>query len=318
MKSIKYDGKYRLTLPRIGSLKLKREIPEGVIPYEVHLRYQTGQWLAAINYYAPPIPKPDPESQGVAGLDVGINPLALCMDQNQDVHIKENPKAYCQEQKKLRSLQRIQSRRDSGLCSHKKENRKAQCRCPQRPPSSGWLKMQKRIDKVHRRIRDLRNDAHHIVSKAVVIRHHTLGIETLSVRDMLQSKPYLAKGLHDAALSGLLQKIRYKAEGYGTNLIQADRWYPSSKTCSACGVVNRELGDALLWQCPTCGTSHDRNVNAAGNLLKLALGAVRPEVTPRGVKQLWRPEGNPKAVKLETRSPALESWPENKQLRLTL
>ena len=69
-----------------------------------------------------------------------------------------------------------------------------------------------------------------------------------------------------------------KADWYGTRIVEADRWYPSSKTCSACGVVNPELGREAKWSCPSCGVIHDRNENAARNLRKLALLAVGEEV----------------------------------------
>ena len=74
--------------------------------------------------------------------------------------------------------------------------------------------------------------------------------------------------------------MRYKAEWYGTEIVLADRWYPSSKTCFDCGVVNGELGRERHWVCVECGAQHDRNENAALNLRGLALRAVSPEVMP--------------------------------------
>ena len=79
-------------------------------------------------------------------------------------------------------------------------------------------------------------------------------------------------------MSSLLDQIRYKADWYGTDIVEADQWYPSSKTCSACGVVNPELGREPMWSCPSCGVIHDRNENAARNLGKLALLAVGEDV----------------------------------------
>ena len=87
-----------------------------------------------------------------------------------------------------------------------------------------------------------------------------------------------SKALADAGMSGLLEQIRYKAQWYGTRIVEADQWYPSSKTCSACGVVNTELGRESRWVCPCCGIIHERNGNAARNLQKLALLAVGEEV----------------------------------------
>ena len=82
------------------------------------------------------------------------------------------------------------------------------------------------------------------------------------------------KALSDAAISDLLRQIRYKAQWYGTTVVEADRLYPSSKTCSACHAVNTALKREPRWTCPNCGVTHDRNENAARNLQKLALLAV--------------------------------------------
>ena len=90
-----------------------------------------------------------------------------------------------------------------------------------------------------------------------------------------------SKALSDAGMSGLLSQIRYKGGWYGTEIIEADRWYPSSKTCSACGVVNPALGREPKWSCPSCGVIHPPqadNDNAARNLYKLALLAVGEDV----------------------------------------
>ena len=108
--------------------------------------------------------------------------------------------------------------------------------------------------------------------------YHTLGIETPNFRGMIAAG-LQAKALSDAAMSGLLYKIRYKAAWYGVRLVSASPWYASSKTCSECGAINPDLGRHPAWACPACGVIHDRNLNAARNLLKLALGAVGVDVT---------------------------------------
>ena len=143
--------------------------------------------------------------------------------------------------------------------------------------SAGWWEAQRRIDRLHRRVTGLRNNAHHHVSRALVEKYHTLGIESLNVAGMIRAGRQ-SKALSDAGMSSLLRQIRYKAGWYGTLVVQADRMYPSSKTCSVCGVVNHELKRQPAWKCPGCGQDHDRNENAACNLLKLALLAVGEDV----------------------------------------
>lgn len=249
---IHYDGHRRIRLPYLGSVKMTRELPEGM-PYEVTIKKSNGRWYASIACWKPPVAPPQRETQSVGGVDVGINPLAV----DSDSTVYENPKGYYAAQRRLKRWQRAQARRTPG--------------------SRGWWEAQRRINALHRRITGLRNNVHHHVSLGLVHKYHTLGIESLNVAGMLRSG-LQAKALSDAGMSSLLGQVRYKANWYGTTVVAADRWYPSSKTCSACGVVNPELGRETRWSCPYCGVIHDRNENAARNLRKLALLAVGEDV----------------------------------------
>ena len=188
-------------------------------------------------------------------MDVGINPLAM----DSDGTAYQNPKGYYTAQRRLRRWQRAQARRT--------------------PRSRGWWGAQRRIDGDQRRIVGLRNNAHHQTSRTLVRKYHTLGIESLNVAGMIKAG-LQSRALSDAGMSGLPDQIRYKAQWYGTRIVEADRWYPSSKTCSACGEYNGQLGCEPRWSCPNCGVVHDRNQNAARNLHKLALLAVGEDVTP--------------------------------------
>ena len=161
---IKYDGHRRIRLPYLGSVKLTRELREG-IPYEVTLRRRNGRWYASVAYWKPPVQSPCRETQSAGGVDVGINPLAM----DSDGVSYQNPHGYYQAQRRLRRWQRSQARRIKG--------------------SRGWWQAQRRIDAVHRRIVGLRNNAHHHVSRALVAKYHTLGIETLNVKGNDQGRP---------------------------------------------------------------------------------------------------------------------------------
>ena len=249
---IHYDGHRRIRLPYIGSVRMTRSLPEG-IPYEVTIRKRNGRWYASVAYWKPPVAPPQRETQSVGGVDVGINPLAI----DSDGVSYQNPNGYYRAQRRLKRWQRAQARRTPG--------------------SQGWWEAQRRIDRAYRRVKGLRNDAHHQVSRTLVRKYHTLGIETLNVAGMIRAG-LQSKALADAGMSGLLRQIRYKAQWYGTQIVEAEQWYPSSKTCSACGVVNTELGREPRWSCPSCGAIHDRNENAARNLQKLALLAVGEDV----------------------------------------
>ena len=252
VKLIRYDGHRRIRLPYLGSVRMTRALPDGM-PHEVIIRKRNGRWYASVAYWKPPVAPPQRETQSVGGVDVGISPLAVDSDH---VHY-ENPKALEGALRSLRRWQRAQARRTPG--------------------SRGWWEAQRRIDATQRRIVGLRNNAHHHVSRALVGKYHTIGIESLNVADMIKAG-LQSKALSDAGMSSLLDQIRYKADWYGIEIVEADQWYPSSRTCSACGVVNPALGREPKWSCPSCGVIHDRNENAARNLQKLALLAVGEDV----------------------------------------
>ena len=245
---VKYDDHRRVRLPYLGSVKLKRELPEG-IPYEVRIKQENGRWYASVNYWKPPVGTEE-KTHLCGAVDVGITPLAV---DSELVHY-DNPKALYQSLRKLRRWQRALARRTVG--------------------SRGWQEAQQRVAAIHRRINELRENAHHQVSRMLVRKYAVLAVETLNVAGMDKLR-HQAKAVRDAAIGGLLQKIRYKADWYGTIVVEADRFFPSSKLCSDCGAHNAELGRELYWTCPQCGVRHDRNENAALNLLSLALDAVR-------------------------------------------
>ena len=263
MDRVRYDGYRRIGLPYLGSVKLKRELPEG-ITYEVRIRKENGIWYASVNYWKPPVDAEE-KTHLCGAVDVGIAPLAV---DSELVHY-DNPKALGQMLAKLRRWQRALERRTVA--------------------SRGWREAQQRVAAIHRRSIGLRENAHHQVNRLLVRKYAVLAIESLNVAGMDQL-PHQAKAIRDAAIGGLLQKMRYKADWYGTVIVEADRFYPSSKLCSDCGAHNAALGREPSWTCPQCGLRHDRNENAALNLLtlainagrdlpKLALGPVGPDVT---------------------------------------
>ena len=174
------------------------------------------------------------------------------------------------------------------------------------PQEPGLARAQQRIDAIQRRIKGLRNNAHHQVSRTLVRKYHTLGIESLNVSGMIRAG-LQSKALSDAAMSNLLRQVRYKAQRYGTRIVEADQQYPSSKTCSACGVVNQDLRREPQWPCPACGQHHERNLNAARNLLKLALLAVGEDVMLR-TGWLW-----PAVVPPPVKPPRMKGEPSRQQ-----
>jgi putative transposase len=155
-----------------------------------------------------------------------------------------------------------------------------------------------RVARIHARITDRRTDHLHKLTTRLVRENQTVVIEDLTVRNMIKNHS-LARAISDTAWHQLRSMLEYKCDWYGRNLIVVDRWYPSSKLCSTCG---HRMGAMPLnirsWVCPNCGAAHDRDVNAARNILAAGLAVtacgadVRP---PRGTPRTGRP-----AAKQET------------------
>ena len=133
-----------------------------------------------------------------------------------------------------------------------------------------YQKQRVRVARLYARIRNKRHDFLHKLSREIVNNHDVIAFEDLRVSGLLKNH-YLAKGVSDAAWYTFLAYCRYKAEWDGKVFIQCDRWYPSTRTCSCCGALTgprgvRDLG-VRAWSCPVCGSSHDRDVNAAVNVV---------------------------------------------------
>ena len=156
MKEVRYDGKRRVKLPCLGSVKLACTLPKG-IHYEANIRRENGRWYLCIKLWRPPQPQPSVDTRGTGGIDTGINPLGT----DSDGQTYRNPKASYEVQKKLSRWQRAQARRQKG--------------------SRGWWEAQRKIDKCHRRIRGLRGNAQHQMTSTVTKKFRELVIEDLNV-----------------------------------------------------------------------------------------------------------------------------------------
>ena len=258
LNNVKYDGKKQLRLPFMGSVKLIAPLPAQYIPHEARIVRENGRWYVSLQGYRT-LPEA-PETQAVVGVDVGINPLAAIYSEGSEetTEMVENPRAYYKAQRKLRRWQRALARRTKG--------------------SRGWHEATRRIEKQYRRMNGARNNAQHQLSSKLVKEYSCIGIESLRVKGLFKNHN-LSKALADAALSKLLWRVRYKAGWYRRELVLADTFYPSTKTCFDCGNVNRDLTlKDKRWTCPVCGVTHNRDANAARNLHKLALLAGRKEV----------------------------------------
>ena len=158
---LRYDGKRRVRLPVIGSVKLAHTLPKG-IPYEAHISYRNGRWILSLKYWRAPTVRPEPDTRIAAGaVDTGISPLAT----DSEGQVWENPKAYYRVERRLRRWHRAQARRTPG--------------------SRGWWEAQRRIDHLQRRTTGLRRNAQHQTTSALVNKFQSLVIEDLNVKGMM-------------------------------------------------------------------------------------------------------------------------------------
>ena len=160
---------------------------------------------------------------------------------------------------------------------------KLQRRLAKKTKGSANRKMAKlKVAKLHAKITDSRKDFLHKLSTRLVNENQVIAIETLAVSNM-QKNHNLAKSIADASWSEFVRQLEYKARWYGRELIGIDRWYPSSKRCSDCGYTMPKMPLSVReWVCPECGSIHDRDINAARNVLAagLAVSAHREAVSP--------------------------------------
>ena len=242
-----------MKLPCLGSVKLGCTLPKGIC-YEASIRRENGRWCLSLKLWKPPMPKPErPPRPG--GIDTGINPLGT----DSDGRTYRNPKASYQVERSLRRWQRAQERRQKG--------------------SRGWWEAQRKIDRCHRRVRGLRHNAQHQMTSTVTRKFSELVIEDLNVAGLMRGNTPRAQA--DAGMGDVKRQMVYKGLWRHTRVVLAPMWFPSSKTCSACGTVNRDLKREPTWTCPDCGARHDRNLNAAINLRNLIL-APNPRRNGRG------------------------------------
>lgn len=234
-----------IRLPKIGAVRLKQQgyVPLGLPLKTVTVSETAGRWFATVLVEIPDPPKVVTTGE-VLGIDLGIKTLAVLSDGT----TYSNPKHLEHTQGRLTRLQRKLNRQQKS--SHRLAKTKA------------------RIARVHNRVAAQRADTLHKMTTEIVKtkRPSVIVIEDLNVSGMVQNHK-LARAVSSASFSEIRRQITYKCEWYGVQLVLADRFYPSSKTCSGCGSVKGglTLGDRV-YVCDVCGHTQDRDLNAALNL----------------------------------------------------
>jgi putative transposase len=238
------DG-YRIRLPRIGWVKMREALRFAGKALSVTISRTAHRWFASIAVEVEHVP-PVRENQAAVGVDLGVKTMATLSDGTKI----DGPKALRRRLGKLRRLSRSLSRKVKF--------------------STNWRKARARLVKLHMRIADIRRDALHKATTAIVRKFTIIGIEDLKVRGMMANHK-LALAIADVGKHEFRRQLEYKAKWYGSRVAVAPRLFPSSKMCSVCHVIYAELSlDEREWTCASCGARHDRDENAAINLKAFA------------------------------------------------
>jgi putative transposase len=140
--------------------------------------------------------------------------------------------------------------------------------------SKNRAKAKLKVAKVHAKISDSRNDFNNKLTTKLISENQAIAVESLNVKGMQKNRK-LAKSIADAGWGGFFRKLKYKAEWYGRELLEIDRWFPSSKRCSCCGYINNGLKlNDRIWECSSCKKTLDRDINAAKNILTVGLAGL--------------------------------------------
>ncbi|QNP76185.1 IS200/IS605 family element transposase accessory protein TnpB [Streptomyces roseirectus] len=252
------DG--QLTLAKMAEpldIRWSRPLPEGAEPTTVTVsRDSAGRWF--VSMLVEDTVAPGPATDAAVGLDAGITSL-VTLSTGEKI---ANPKHERRDRTRLARAQRELSRKAEG--------------------SDNRAKARVKVARVHARIADRRRDFLHKLSTRLVRENQTVVIEDLTVRNLLKNSK-LARAISDASWTELRSMLEYKCTWYGRELVVIDRWFPSSKLCGVCGTVAAKMPlNVREWTCD-CGAVHDRDVNAARNILAagLAVSACGDGVRPQ-------------------------------------
>ena len=199
-----------------------------------------------------------PKAAGKVGIDLGLTHFAI-LSTGEKV---ASPKTFRKNEAKLAKLQRRLAKKTKG--------------------SNNRRKAKLKVAKLHAKVADSRRDFLHKLSTRLINENQVIAIESLSVSNM-QKNRCLSKSIGDAGWSEFVRQLEYKAQWYGRELVGIDKWYPSSKRCSDCGYTAAKMPlNVRQWTCLECGSNHDRDVNAARNVLAagLAVSAHGEAISP--------------------------------------